>query len=219
MLIQAIDILSQKYNIYLDIYSEINYTLQYYHNLLINKSAVRFIAPIVNFETNIYNLYDIVLLPSVSEGCSLNVLESINNEIPIVCSKNIGNYEIINDDLPMFELNGLSIYDSNIYVCNYNKLLEGIGYCFEPNNIGLDILIPNINNSEKFILYNNNLNEIINKIEYTLNNYDKVKQNTINLKNKITNKFFNISSYILKLNTLLNPTKIFINRSVIAINK
>jgi hypothetical protein len=214
MLMQSIDILSQKYNIYLDVYSEINHTLEYYYNLLVNKKNIKFMSPILCVDSsNIYDLYDIVMLPSVSEGCSLNVLEAINNEIPILCSKNIGNYEIINNELPMFDLTGLSIHDNDIYVYNYNKLLESIGYCFEPNATGLDILTPNlINDSKKIILYNNNLNEIINKIEYTINNYDKVKQNTVNLKKKITNKFFNMASYILKLNSLLSNKQIIDER-------
>ena len=214
MLMQSIDILSQKYNIYLDVYGEINHTLEHYYNLLVNKKNIKFMTPILCVDSSkIYNLYDIVILPSVSEGCSLNVLESINNEIPILCSKNVGNYEIINNELPMFELNGLSIHDDDIYVYNYNKLLESIGYCFEPNDIGVDILTPNlINDSEKNSLYNNNLNEMINKIEYTINNYDEVKQNTVNLKKKITDKFFNMASYILKLNNLLTNSHIIDER-------
>ena len=221
MLMQAFDILSQKYNIYLDIYSDFNYTLKYYYNLLVNKKAIRIMNPIENSDysdsNKIYSLYDIVLLPSVSEGCSLNILESINNEIPILCSKNIGNYEIINDELPMFELNNLSIHDNDLYVYNYDKLLENIGYCFKSNKKKLDILTPDFTNDpNKKILYNNNLYEIKNKIEYTINNYVIVKQNTINLKNKITNKYFNMGSYILNLNKLVNNTTIFIDQGVLS---
>ena len=182
MLMQAIDKLSNNYNIHLDIYSEFNYTLNYYYNLIVNKSSITICNPVSNLKLiEIYKLYDIVILPSVSEGCSLNVLESINNEIPIICTKNIGNYEIINDELPMFEFDGLSICDDDIYVFNYNK----------------------------------NLFEIVNKIEYTINNYTTIKQNTIKLKNKISDKFFNMASYIMKLNNLLDNTNIFINKPVL----
>ena len=143
-------------------------------------------------------------------------MESINNEIPIICSKNIGNYEIINDELPMFEFDGLSVCDNDIYVYNYNKLLESIGYSFDTNKLKLDILTPDFtNNSEKKIIYDKNVFEIVNKIEYTINNYAIIKQNTINLKNKISDKFFNMASYIMKLNNLLDNINIFINKPVI----
>ena len=216
MLMQAIDKLSNNYKIHLDIYSEFNYTLNYYYNLIVNKSSITICKPVSNLELiEIYKLYDIVILPSVSEGCSLNVLETINNEIPIICSKNIGNYEIINDELPMFEFDGLSVCDDDIYVFNYNKILESIGYSFDTNKLKLDILTPEfINNSEKKNVYNKNVFEIINKIEYTINNYTLIKQNTINLKNKISDKFFNMASYIMKLNNLLNNTNILINSPV-----
>ena len=216
MLMQAIDKLSTNYNIHLDIYSEFNYTLNYYYNLIVNKSSITICNPVSNLKLiEIYNLYDIVILPSVSEGCSLNVLESINNEIPIICTKNIGNYEIINDELPMFEFDGLSVCDDDIYVFNYNKILEAIGYCFDTNELKLDILTPDfINNSEKKNVYNKNLFEIVNKIEYTINNYTTIKQNTIKLKNKISDKFFNMASYIMKLNNLLDNTNILINKPV-----
>ena len=116
----------------------------------------------------------------------------------------------------MFEFDGLSVYDDDIYVFNYNKILEAIGYCFDTNELKLDILTPDfINNSEKKIVYNKNLFEIVNKIEYTINNYTIIKQNTIKLKNKISDKFFNMASYIMKLNNLLDNTNIFINKPVL----
>jgi hypothetical protein len=99
---------------------------------------------------------------------------------------------------------------------NYNKLLESIGYSFDTNKLKLDILTPDFtNNSEKKIIYDKNVFEIVNKIEYTINNYAIIKQNTINLKNKISDKFFNMASYIMKLNNLLDNINIFINKPVI----
>jgi hypothetical protein len=217
MLIQSIDILSKKYDIQLDIYGEFNYTLYYYYDALANKSAINIYQPQLNSDINvIYNLYDIVILPSVSEGCSLNVLESINNEVPILCTKNVGNFEIINNKLPMFDFDCMHLHDNDISVNDYNKLLEYIGYSFDLNNFNLDILTPNIlNNSNKNnIIYNKNVNEIINKIEYTINNYEIIKLNTINLKKELINDYFNMASYIMKINNLLTFTVNIINEPI-----
>ena len=202
MLLYAINkIIDKGYKVIIDLYTDNNNTINFYHNLLKNKSSINF----KKFTNNkdIYLDYDFCILPSVSEGCSMNILESINYQIPILCTMIQSNNEIINNYLPMFNFNNLDNI-SNLFIYNYNDFLEIIGYETSFNNTQLGILTPYItNNKNKIMIFENNLNEIVNKIEELINNYDFYKNKTIELKNFIRNKYFNIKKYIQEINNLI----------------
>jgi len=81
-----------------------------------------------------YKLFDFVILPSVSEGASYNIIESISLGIPVVASNVGGNHELIEDNKTgiLFELDGIRNFEKHtIYIENYKKQLEIIGYVFD----------------------------------------------------------------------------------------
>jgi glycosyltransferase involved in cell wall biosynthesis len=178
MLMDVIDRLwSEGVKIYLDIYSDLDKTTSYYYNMVKHKECIAIKAPTNN--KNIYLEYDLCVLPSVSEGCSMNVLESINHEVPILCSKNIGNEEIIENYFPMFDLIGLDSCKDDLYVTNYNKLLISIGYKLDKNDLGLELMKSGRE------VYDKNVNEMKRKIQMVIDNYSFYKNQTITLKNNI----------------------------------
>jgi len=84
-----------------------------------------------------YKLFDFVILPSVSEGASYNIIESISLGIPVIASNVGGNHELIKDNKTgiLFELEEIRMFEKNtIYIENYQKQLEIIGYIFDNNN-------------------------------------------------------------------------------------
>jgi glycosyltransferase involved in cell wall biosynthesis len=207
MLMDVIDRLwSEGIKIFLDIYSDLDKTTSYYYNMLEHKECITIKPPTNN--KNIYLDYDLCVLPSVSEGCSMNVLESINHEVPILCSKNVGNEEIIEQDFPMFDLIGLDCCKDDLYVTNYNKLLTSIGYKIEKNDLGLDLMKSGRE------VYDKNVEEMKRKIQMVIDNYSFYKNQTLTLKNNIKDKFFNIKQYMSEMNNLLSDNTVIIDYPV-----
>jgi glycosyltransferase involved in cell wall biosynthesis len=81
-----------------------------------------------------YLKHDFCFLASVSEGCSYNILESINAGVPIVTSKIEPNVEILQDKMPYFELVGINDCNQSLFsIENYNQQLEILGYICHGN--------------------------------------------------------------------------------------
>lgn len=175
-----------------------------------------------------YEMFDFVILPSVSEGTSYNIIESMNYGLPVLCSDVGGNHELIKD-----EINGLLFRYSNIkkfeektvYITNYNNQLTNIGYIVNDENFNqkyinksnfdkTEVIMPynvscnknNCSNCEncKSINYsietfNNNMNNISNSIIKIIE-MDDEKIKSINYNNKMFIKtFFNENIYMNQL--------------------
>lgn len=198
-------------NFVLDIYSEIDETTKYYYNLLNCKNI-----NICNVTDNkdIYLEYDLCVLPSVSEGCSMNILESINYEIPIICTKLMSNNEIIRNELPMFDFDNIENPNSQLFICNYIEHLLILGYEFK-NIENLQIVTPFLTKNKKMIeVFEKNVNEIVQKILLLTNNYTLYKTKTQNLKKNISSTFFDVKSYIKNISNIMSNNIVIIDREV-----
>lgn len=198
-------------NFVLDIYSDIDNTTKYYYDLMDCKNINIFN---VTDNKNIYLDYDLCVLPSVSEGCSMNILESINYEVPIICTKIMANNEIIHDMLPMFEFDNIEQPNSKLFIYNYNEHLSILGYEFSNTN-ELKILTPYVTNNEQQIkLFEKNINEMVTKILLLTNNYDYYKTKVRDLKKMISLDFFDIKTYIMNINNMMSRNTIIVDREV-----
>jgi glycosyltransferase involved in cell wall biosynthesis len=204
-------------------YNIIKYYIDYFN---ITPKNLIFLDEITDTK-NYYLENDFCILCSVSEGCSYNLLESINYEIPIIHTNNIPNNEVINEKMPSITLEDLIEYnETNFCITNYNEYLKLIGYVFNSEMcvnckkiINKIIFIPEINKN-----YCNICNEIINKrhskffinvnhfkksIIEMIENFNKYKNNIINLKKE---KYYHYSekSYYLNIFNILFNENIFI---------
>ena len=81
-----------------------------------------------------YEMFDFIILPSVSEGCSYNIIEAMTYGVPIVLSDVGGNHELITDDTNglLFKYSGIrDLEERTVYIDNYNEHLQTIGYIIE----------------------------------------------------------------------------------------
>lgn len=203
MMMYAIDKLAGTYrDIMFDVYADLTDTLKYYRDHMKNKNCIRFMGHTHN--KKVYLDYDLCVLPSVSEGCSYNILESINYEIPIICTNIEANKEIIGDKLPMFDFGNLDKLSTSIYIDNYNKYLEFIGYEFSKKN-NLYVLTPHITqNREKMFVFERNIDNICDTIENVYNNYDKYLAQTKLLKMQLADIHYDPRRFIYDICTEMN---------------
>jgi hypothetical protein len=183
MLIHAITLMD---NVSLDIYSSLDAKQLDYLTNIKNNSRINVIG--FNNDKETYLKYDICVLPSVSEGCSMNILESINYGIPILCTNITANQEIINNMLPTFDFEGMDMLDDELAVNEYSLLLKNLGY-----------------NSNTPEIFNKNVDKIVKTINLLVDNYDIYLENTLKLKTINKDKFYNIGQYI---NTILQEISI-----------
>jgi glycosyltransferase involved in cell wall biosynthesis len=145
-----------------------------------------------------YEMFDFIVLPSVSEGASYNIIESMNYGLPVVCSDVGGNHELIKDQINglLFEYSNIKKFEEKtVYIKNYNNQLVNIGYIINDEIFNNKYINKSIfNKTEAIIPYN----VICNK-----NNDDALKcENCKYIKN--SNEIFdrnmnNISASIIKM--------------------
>jgi glycosyltransferase involved in cell wall biosynthesis len=88
----------------------------------------------IGFKENVleyYKLFDFIILPSVSEGCSYNIIEAMSLGIPVITSDVGGNHELIKNNINgvVYNYDGIRDYEQKIiYITNYNTHLSIIGY-------------------------------------------------------------------------------------------
>ena len=143
-------------------------------------------------------MFDFIVLPSVSEGASYNIIESMNYGLPVVCSDVGGNHELIKDQINglLFEYSNIKKFEEKtVYIKNYNNQLVNIGYIINDEIFNNKYINKSIfNKTEAIIPYN----VICNK-----NNDDALKcENCKYIKN--SNEIFdrnmnNISASIIKM--------------------
>ena len=174
-----------------------------------------------------YDLFDFIILPSVSEGCSYNVLESMFYEKIIILSDVGGNNELFPNNTAFFiEYDGIKEFEqSHLYITDYHGQLEEIGYLindeqlFKKYDIDIDFNIKELNvippsflkpihkkylERYKNILntWNKNVNQIFNCIKKVIHlDIDTEKSFKIQNKKFIDNHFnkYNYYSSLLDL--------------------
>lgn len=168
------------------------------------------------YQKNVINFYhdlDFIILPSVSEGCSYNLLEAALAGTPIVCSDVGGNREIVENHAVLFELRGINdLSDNLLYVNNYNEHLKTIGYKLSTiddqivlNNIET-LIGPIVDSSfsvfiDRMFNWNINVSNIVEALKRMINSYDYFLQEREKLCQKIKNRFSSKPTYF---NSLMN---------------
>lgn len=159
-----------------------------------------------------YYAFDIIILPSVSEGCPYNLLEAALAGTPIICSDVGGNKEIVRDHAVLFELEGAeSTSDSTIYINSYDNHLDNIGYKIVNKDDGIQVpdtlknfsVIPSIDCingneklSNKITTWNRNIDNMVNAFIKMINNYDHYKQDSEILYNNVKNRYSSKKVYM-----------------------
>lgn len=204
----------------------------YYDNYLINLCKLKDLDKNIIFEgyqTDVlkyYEIFDFIVLPSVSEGCSYNIIEAMTLGLPVVTSNVGGNHELIKDkdNGILYDYTNIRDYEkSKIYIENYNEHLSKIGYFINDNDFResytinnsynkLEVIVPLFVNSknnndiikDKIKLFNINLKSITDSIIKIIQMDEKDIINiSINNKNFIT-KYFNESIYLNQILGMLN---------------
>ena len=144
-----------------------------------------------------YKKFDFIILPSVSEGCSYNILEAMSYGLPVITSNVGGNHELINDTRGLlYDYTELRNFESKkIYIENYNEQLSLIGYVEKDklnNNINYkfmnhyneELLIPFYLSCKIHINYDNKCNHCIyikNKIELFNINKERIEKSILSM--------------------------------------
>lgn len=101
------------------------------------------LEPFIQFEgyqediKKYYDLFDFIILPSVSEGCPYNLIEAMIYGVPIITSDVGGNHELLKeeDSCLFIHYKGIKEYEQqHHYIHNYNEHLELIGYIKKENS-------------------------------------------------------------------------------------
>ena len=184
---------------------------EYYDNYLKKLCIILNINKFIFFEgyqentLRYYEMFDFIILPSVSEGCSYNIIEAMSLGVPIIASDVGGNHELIHNDKNgiLYSYDGIKEYEQkNVFVTNYNEELSIIGYFINntdcKNNYIINNDIINICNKNNVIVPYYILCKIHNK------DYNNNCQYCINIKNK-SNTFDNNKNNIKKsIITMIN---------------
>ena len=175
-----------------------------------------------------YDLFDFIILPSVSEGCSYNVLESMFYEKIIILSDVGGNNELFPNHTTFFiEYNGIKEFEqSHLYIKNYYGQLEEIGYIinndklFNQYDIDVDFDLTKLNvippiflkplnkdYLEKYrnllYIWNNNVNQIFNCIKKVIHIDSDTEKLFINQNKKFIDNHFSKYNYYSSLLDLI----------------
>jgi glycosyltransferase involved in cell wall biosynthesis len=159
-----------------------------------------------------YELFDFIVLPSVSEGCSYNIIEAMNYGVPVIASNVGGNHEILKNGL-LYEYDDIRELEQKlIYIENYHQHLECIGYVKNEqfsNKIfnDIELLIPHLmaNNKDydsKIKIWNKNMNQISDSI-IKLINMESSTPDIINKNLEFITQNFNQTIYINQLLELI----------------
>ena len=197
-----------------------------------NENMLRYILSIINYlklnefikiegyqnnTIKYYEMFDFIILPSVSEGCSYNLIESMIYRKLIIASNVGGNKELLKDNCIYIEYENIKDYEyNNLYITNYHGQLSILGYYIIDDHVDflkkfsyhLNYNLKNIRVIPSILIESKNLSD--NKIENTVN---ELKKKWI----KNTNNIYNSIIKATKLN--LNDRNKMINNNVSNINK
>ena len=82
-------------------------------------------------------MLDFIILPSVSEGCSYNIIEGMSYGLPIVCSDVGGNHELIKNNINgiIYPYTNIKTFEEKtLFIVNYHQQLNDIGYFINNND-------------------------------------------------------------------------------------
>ena len=198
------------------------------------------LEPFIQFEgyqedtKKYYDIFDFIILPSVSEGCPYNLIEAMIYGIPIITSDVGGNHELLKEHSCLFiQYNGIKEYEQqHHYIHNYNNHLELIGYIkkdtndefsshIEFNINQLDSIPPflikqHMNYNDKKLncfqsyfkqqlnIWNENANQIVSNIQKMIHMKPEKKEIMIQENYKFIMNEFNEQKYIDGLFSLFN---------------
>jgi glycosyltransferase involved in cell wall biosynthesis len=176
----------------------------YYDNYLIYLSKIFNLDNFLFFEgyqdnvSKYYEIFDFIVLPSVSEGCSYNIIEAMSLGIPVITSDVGGNHELIENEINgiLYPYTGIKEFEEKtIYILNYNEQLLNIGY-----------IINDENNKKKYKILNefnkNNvlMPSLLSCNEHNYLNIECITCNELKNKNELFNKNKqNITNSIIKM--------------------
>ena len=148
-----------------------------------------------------YELFDFIVLPSVSEGCSYNILESMFYEKIMVLSEVGGNYELFPQNSCVFiQYDGIRDFEKeHLYIENYHGQLKLLGYYIH-NNIQKNDII------DDFKIHHHYYSKIFSIPSILLKNHDDLKLKWYNHEKKIEQAI--IKAMDMELSTINNYTRI-----------
>lgn len=148
-----------------------NENIEEYIKIIIKHLDLEEYVKIEGYQYNIkkyYEMFDFIILPSVSEGASYNLIESMIYKKLIITSDVGGNRELLKDNSIYIEYENIKEYERDVlYINNYDKQLEILGYYnitdyneFYLNyKLLIDYDIKNIKNIPSVLLQNKNMDE------------------------------------------------------------
>jgi glycosyltransferase involved in cell wall biosynthesis len=163
---------------------------------------LKYLCKIYNIENNVqfegyqidtkkyYNMFDFVILPSVSEGCAFNIIETFISGIPIICSNVGGNHELVINNINGYIYDYTDIRDyekSVVYITSYNEHLSKIGYLINDNLDKNYIFNNSYKNLNVIIPFSLKCKNISPKCQFC-----NILNNKMNLFNKNTQQITNI---------------------------
>jgi glycosyltransferase involved in cell wall biosynthesis len=102
-----------------------------------------------------YEMLDFIILPSVSEGCPYNLIESLTLGIPVIASDVGGNNELIENEKNgfLYKYEGIKEFEEDtIYINNYDSQLSIIGYYINNENFDIKYTLSNTFKEHKVYL-------------------------------------------------------------------
>ena len=154
-----------------------------------------------------YEQFDFIILPSVSEGCSYNIIEGMSLGLPVVTSDVGGNHELIKnkENGILYQYTGIKEFEQDvIFITNYNEQLLRLGYFINNSDLKkrydiihsfkeTEVVVPYfvipknkldyIEINEKIKLFSKNLSSIttsiIEMIEMNDSELEKIRENNI----------------------------------------
>lgn len=94
-----------------------------------------------------YKMCDFIVLPSVSEGCSYNIIEAMSLGKPVIVSDVGGNHELVKNNINgfIYPYTQIKEFESKkVYITNYNEQLSLLGY-FKKSELNKNYINNNIN--------------------------------------------------------------------------
>ena len=190
MLLYALKILFQKYEGYKFYLVGCGDSPEYdnYLSFLVNKLDIHKNVIFEGYQKNVQQYYlktDFIILPSVSEGCPYNIIESMFFDTPVIASNVGGNHELIkhNKNGILIEYDNIRLLEKKrIYIENYNEHLSELGYITDISNYNYEL-------SYKLNVYpppliqpkNNNFSEYNLKLKRWKENVDKILNSMIQM--------------------------------------
>ena len=230
--------LKKFFNIYNDyLFYLVGYENEYMQNYLlylIDYLELKNFIKVEGYQNDVkkyYELLDFIILPSVSEGASYNLIESMSYQKLIVVSNVGGNHELLNNNCLYIEYDGIKEYEyDNLYIENYNKQLNLLGYVtindhkdfYNKFELNVEYDFKNINNIPSIFIekgtdkfdndyidllkskWDKNIYNILDSVIKAIKLNDQKKQKIINNNYEYIKNNYNIINYYKNIDDILD---------------